>query len=169
MLGWEKECLKKWLVFDDNLILAFCRGNSFIYAGGGWNKHNSMTWQDSLDAYRNTLLAFNKILTAGGYLLLDKFKDDEVCGKTKLTNVTICNKDYELLFYTRQHKDLHRREAALILRDEVGVERCTPNETYLLSSQELNVLCKQTGFVRCQMPIDFSAEKHFGAWLLRKT
>ena len=57
--------------------LLLCRGNSFIYADGGWNKKIEVVPKRALESYSITLKEFYNILKPGGFLYIDKFYDNE--------------------------------------------------------------------------------------------
>jgi len=145
----------------------FCRGNSFIYASGGWNSYKKVNKKESLRKYEKTLQIFYNLLNDNGILYIDKFKDKEKPGKTKVGVVKIGEKEYELLFYTEIKKKLNIRQAQMIMIDENGKERGLPNITYLLTMQELIKMLKKVGFKKVKK-IKLKSEKHFDILLAYK-
>jgi glycine/sarcosine N-methyltransferase len=150
---------------DYNLV--FCRGNSFIYAAGGWNRAQGVDKKKSLEIYEKTLKVFYNLLEDGGTLYIDKFKDSEKPHKTKVGVVQIKDKKYDLIFYNEVNKKSKERYAAMLLRDENGVEKGLPNMTYLLDGKELIAMMKKVGFKKVKK-ITLESEGHFDVWLATK-
>jgi hypothetical protein len=148
---------------DYNLV--FCRGNSFIYAAGGWNSLNKVSKQNSLDIYEKTLKIFYDLLKKDGVLYLDKFPDGETPSKVKIGEVKIANKKFDLIFYRAIKGDY--REAAMLLRDESGKEKGLPNMTYPLSFAEIETMMKKIGFKNIRK-IKLKSEKEFDILLADK-
>ena len=145
----------------------FCRGNSFIYAAGDWNKSQKINGKKSLDAYEKTLKVFYDLLDDGGVLYIDKFKDSEKPHKTKVGVVEIARKKYDLIFYNEVNKKRRERYAAMLMRGEDGVEKGLPNMTYLLSGKELVGMLRKVGFRKVEK-VDLKTEEHFDVWLAEK-
>jgi glycine/sarcosine N-methyltransferase len=150
---------------DYNLV--FCRGNSFIYAAGGWNKSQGVDKKKSLEIYEKTLKVFYNLLEDSGTLYIDKFKDSEKPHKTKVGVVQIKDKKYDLIFYNEVNIKSKERYAAMLLRDENGKEKGLPNMTYLLSGKELEDMLKNVGFKKVEK-INLKSEGHFDVWLATK-
>ncbi len=169
-LNLKKKCKKlTWLQIPehykkDNYNFVFCRGNSFIYAAGGWNKSQKINKKKSLEKYEKTLKVFYDLLKDDGILYIDKFKDSEKPHKTKVGEVEIKNKKYDLLFYNEVNKKLHQRYAAMLMKDEKGKESGLPNMTYLLGEKEVERLLKKVGFKQITK-IKPKSESHFVVWL----
>ena len=151
-------------LFEQNTYdFIFCRGNSFIYAAGGWNEKIEIDKQKSLDSCLETLKIFHDTLKIGGYLYLDKFKDNEVAGKEKVCKIQIGEKGEEnLIFQTQRLSEKDMRRAALILGEE-KFEKAT----YNLTEPETEELFEKAGFQE-NNKLDLSSEKHFVAWLAKK-
>jgi len=150
-----------------NYNFVFCRGNSFIYAAGGWNKSQKVNKKKSLEKYEKTLRVFCDLLEEGGILYIDKFKDSEKPHKTKVGEVEIKNQKYDLLFYNEVNKKAKERYAAMLMRDKKGREKGLPNITYLLTEKELEGMLKKVGFKKTKR-IKLKSEKHFVVWLAYK-
>jgi len=150
-----------------NYDLVFCRGNSFIYAAGGWNKAQGIDQKKSLEIYEKTLQVFYDLLEDGATLYIDKFKDSEKPHKTKVGEVKIKGKKYDLIFYNEVNKKRHERYAAMLLRDENGVEKGLPNMTYLLTEKELLQMMKNVGFKNIKK-VKLKTEGHFDVWIAKK-
>jgi len=151
----------------ENYDFAFCRGNSFIFAAGGWNKSQKVNQKESLQKYKEALKIFYDLLKNGGVLYIDKFKDTEKPHKTKVGNVFVGNKKYELLFYNEVNKERKERYAAMLMKDEQGKEEGLPNITYLLTGKELELMLKEVGFKKIEK-INLKNEGHFDIWLAHK-
>lgn len=151
----------------ENYDFAFCRGNSFIYAAGGWNKSQQIDKEKNLNKYKETLKIFYDLLKEGGILYIDKFKDSEKPHKTKVGEVLVGNKKYKLLFYNEVNKEKKERYAAMLMKDENGKEEGLPNITYLLSGEELEQMLKEVGFKEIEK-IELKNEWHFDVWLAHK-
>ncbi len=145
----------------------FCRGNSFIYADGGWNRSNKVSKISSLKAYEETLKIFYNQLNNNGYLYLDKYPDNEkphrdIVGKIQVKN----NKAEELIFYTKKIPKKRYREAAMLRRDYQGKESGLPNMTFDLKEKEVEKMLKKTGFKFKKLKL--RSERHFVVWLAQK-
>ena len=152
---------------NNNYDFIFCRGNSFIFAGGGWNKSQKVKKKKSLEKYEKTLKVFYKLLDDKGILYIDKFPDNEKPHKSKVGAVQIKDKKYDLIFYTEIKRKLNIREARMLMRDKEGKEKGLPNITYLLNAKELINLLKKIGFKKIKK-IKLKSETHFDIWLAQK-
>lgn len=145
----------------------FCRGNSFIYAGGGWNKRQKVNEERSISAYKKTLQIFYNRLEDGGYLYLDKFPDNELSHNDVVCHLKIKGKDTEeLLFYTKKIPEKRYREAMAIRRKSNGSESGVPNMTFDLKEKETEKMMREIGFKVKKLKLN--SEKHFVAWLARR-
>lgn len=151
----------------DSFDLAFCRGNSFIYAAGGWNEFKNVDSNVSLKAYEQTLKNFYDILKTGGVLYIDKFKDDEIPGKALVGKVIISGEAYDLLFYTEIKRQEGFRRASMLLRDKNGKEEGLPNMTYILGLPDLINLLKKVGFKEIKK-LNLKSETHFDVLVAKK-
>ena len=143
----------------------FCRGNSFIYAPGGWNEYKKVNKKESLKEYKKTLKIFYSILKEGGILYLDKFSDREKPGRVKIGEVKFGEREYDLFFY-REMKEGYR-EAAMILVDENGNEEGLLNIAYSLRFNEVISMMKEVGFKKIQK-IKLKSEEYFDIILAYK-
>jgi cysteine desulfurase/selenocysteine lyase len=144
------------------------RGNSFIYAAGGWNQMATITKDDSLDLMKKTLKTYYDLLKPGGYLYIDKFRDSEIPDKKVAARLEIENtKDQkDIVFYVERKPEQSVRFAQMLLRDKNGIEKGLPNIAYDLSADEMESLLKEVGF-KIQKPI-IKSERHFTVWLAQK-
>jgi SAM-dependent methyltransferase len=145
----------------------FCRGNSFIYAAGGWNENVAVQAEKSLSIYRKTLSIFYDLLKSGGWIYLDKFKDSETTHRVKVADIQVGNgQKEELIFWTERFPEQKIRRASMI-RKNGDVENAVPNITYDLSSLELEQLFQDVGFKNVQK-IELPSEQNFDVWIAQK-
>lgn len=142
-----------------------CRGNSFIYAPGGWNS-NHYNRKEALQIYKETLKVFYKKLSPNGILFIDKFKDSEVYHETQVCRISVLDKPYNLIFNTRLDFDNKERYATLFLEGGRRKKETFPNLTYALSDRELIKIAEEIGF--SIEKINFKSEKNFDIFILRK-
>ncbi len=143
-----------------------CRGNSFIYAPGGWNS-DAYNVQEPIKAYKDALKVFYDLLSPGGMFLVDKFKDSEQDHKVKIGNINIEGETYGLIFYTKLNREKRNRFAQMLLQDKEGHEEGVPNFTYALSEAELMQLAQSVGFSDLEK-ICLDNEKHFDVFTMRR-
>ena len=148
--------------------MLFNRGNSFIYAAGGWNQMTDITREEALRIMKETLQVYYELLKPGGYLYIDKFRDSEIPDKKVAARLNIENpKDQkDLVFYVERKPEQSVRFAQMLLRDKYGNEQGLPNVAYDLSSDELESLLNEVGFA-VERPI-IKSERHFAVWLAQK-
>jgi SAM-dependent methyltransferase len=152
---------------DKKFDFIFCRGNSFIYARGGWNIKQKVSEKNSLKAYKNTLQIFYNQLNEGGYLYLDKFPDNEKPHKDKFGQIQVKeNEPEDLIFHTKIIPKKRYREAGVIRKNSDGIEHCVPNITLDLKETETEKMMKEVGFKVEKLKL--KSEKHFVVWLARK-
>lgn len=152
----------------ESFDLLLNRGNSFIYAAGGWNQMADITRDESLDLMKKTLKVYYDLLKSGGYLYIDKFRDSEIPDKKVVARLDIENpKDQkDLVFYVERKPEQGVRFAQMLLRDKNGTEKGLPNVAYDLSSDELESMLKEIGF-KIERP-SIKSERHFSVWLAQK-
>jgi ubiquinone/menaquinone biosynthesis C-methylase UbiE len=160
---------QKWLEIpiekNDFYKLVLCRGNSFIYAAGGWNEEIKINKKESLKLYEKTLKKFYGLLKQGGILYLDKFKDNETNGKELVGKIKINNENKNLFFFHEIKGD--ERRAAMLIEDGSGNSKGLPNITYNLSEFELKELLKKVGFKNIKK-INLYGETHFDIFIAKK-
>ncbi len=145
-----------------------CRGNSYIYAPGGWNAEAPITPEAALDAYAKTAKDFYDLLKPGGQMYIDKFKDTETSHKETVARLQIGNATPEdLIFWTQRFSEQHIRRASMIRRKQDGTETGTPNVAYDLTYPEMEEALKTAGFSTIE-PAQLSTEKVFDSWLATK-
>ena len=146
----------------------FCRGNSFIYADGGWNKKQKVNAKSSLKSYEDTLKIFYNQLNEGGYLYVDKFPDNEKSHKDVGCYLKIGkNPKEELIFFTKKVPEKRYREARAIRRKPDGSESGLPNMTFDLRGKEVERMVKKIGFSNIKR-LNLKSETHFSVWLAKK-
>lgn len=148
--------------------LVLCRGNSFIYAVGGWNKEAKIDAAQSLADYANTARMFTRMLKPEGLLYIDKFKDSETSHKETVARIRIGNGEPEdLIFWTERFSDKKIRRASMLRKKADGTETGTPNVSYDLTFPELVSALTAAGFTGIS-PVTLSSEKIFDTLLARK-
>jgi len=172
-LGLDKSCKKiLWNELvkkfsPDAFDFLFCRGNSFIYAGGGWNSMVEINTSRAIVDYKKTLKIFYNLIKPGGWIYLDKFKDSETTHREKVCEIKVGeNNPEELIFWTERYPEQKIRQASMI-RKIGNVEKKVPNITYDLSSTELESIFSEVGFKNVRR-LDLPSESHFDIWLAQK-
>lgn len=100
------------------------RGNSFIYASGGWEENNSKTKNVvALANYEKVLKIFYDTLTKNGWLYIDKFKDKEKKSKEFVGKVIVAKEEYNWYFYRNPDRKNKIRYAKMIFENVVGGAR----------------------------------------------
>lgn len=152
----------------DSFDLLFNRGNSFIYAAGGWNEMVAVDRDESLAKFRETLKVYYDLLKPGGYLYIDKFRDSEIPDRKVVARLDIkdSQEQKDIVFYVERKPEANVRFAQMLLRDEHGEEKGLPNVAYDLSEDEMENLLKEVGF-KIQKPF-IKSERHFVVWLAQK-
>lgn len=145
----------------------FCRGNSFVFAPGGWNETQDVNQERCLNEYKKTLQNFYDAMKPGAYLYLDKFKDGEIPHRDTVAKVEIEGEDIkDLVFYTEIKSEIKERSAAMLLVDQEGNEQGLPNQMYLLENHEVESMLKEIGFTFKRL--NLKSDKIFDIWLCKK-
>ena len=145
----------------------FCRGNSFIYADGGWNKKQKVNIKSSLKSYENTLDIFYNQLNERGHLYVDKFPDNEKPVNEPICFIKVGNKPLEkFVAYIKWFPKERYREAYAIRESEGQIIAKTPNITMDLRGEEIEYLMKKVGFK--PKKLNLKTENHFVVWLAKK-
>lgn len=173
-LGIEhKTTISPWLDLPqhfekDSFDFIFNRGNTFIYAAGGWNEMKTVNKSESLEIMQKTLQVYYDLLKTGGCLYIDKFRDSEIPDKKVVARLNIekDKKQEDLVFYVERKPEQTIRFAQVLLRDKDGDERGLPNVAYDLSEDEMEVILKKVGFEVSRLSI--KSERHFTVWLAKK-
>lgn len=148
--------------------LMFCRGNSFIYAGGGWNELIEIDRHLAREKYRDTAKIFYDLLKPGGYLYIDKFKDSEISHKETVVKIQINGNEKEnLIFWTERFPEKKIRRASMIRKKGDGTESGIPNITYDLTFPELEDILKDVGFSSVEA-LAIPSEHYFDIRIARK-
>lgn len=148
--------------------LLLCRGNSFIYANGGWNQETIIDPSNAIAGYTDTARIFARMLKPGGFLYIDKFTDSETTHKEKVAHIQVKNEEPEdIVFWTERLSEQKLRRASMLRRQKDGSEASIPNVSYDLTFPELDVILKNAGFIEIS-PISLSSEKIFETLLARK-
>lgn len=154
--------------FEKNIFdFLFCRGNSFIYACGGWNEMVKIEPESALLNYKQTLFVFYDLIKPGGWIYIDKFKDSETTHKEKVCDIKVGDGPKEdLVFWTQRFSEQKIRKASMIRKID-DMESGVPNITYDLLDTELENMLVLVGFKNIQK-IDLVSEQHFDIWLAQK-
>jgi cysteine desulfurase/selenocysteine lyase len=165
--------ISSWLDLDkhfekESFDMLLNRGNSFIYAAGGWNQMAEITRENAIDLMKKTLKVYYDLLKPGGHLYIDKFRDSEIPDKKVAARLDIDNtkEQKDLVFYVERKPERNVRFAQMLLREKSGVEKGLPNVAYDLSSDEMESMLKEVGF-KVEKPI-IKSERHFTVWLAQK-
>lgn len=170
--GLHVRCIKAFwedlpgLFVNNSFDFLFCRGNSFIYAAGGWNTIVEIDGTKAVNSYKNTLKIFYDLLKPGGWIYVDKFKDDETTHREKVGEIEVNGTFEDLIFWTQRFPEKKTRQASMIRKID-GHEKSVPNFTYDLSSDELERLFTETGF-KSVRKIQLTSEKTFDVWIAQK-
>ena len=106
---------------NNSYDLLLCRGNSFIYADGGWNEKIEVDPRRALESYRITLKEFYNILKPGGFLYIDKFYDNENPQKKYVARIKIGDRPIaKLLVYLEIIPKLKIRRAQFLIHNKDG-------------------------------------------------
>ena len=145
----------------------FCRGNSFIFADGGWKGGEDIDRERAMGNYLKTLKIFAGMLKKGGHMYVDKFKDAEPGHREKLATIKVGGQNQDLVFWSQRFPERKTREVFMerVVADEVVVQE--KRATYDLSEGELLSLMEQAGFSKMDK-VDVQEEKHFDVWLAQK-
>ena len=149
--------------------MLFNRGNTVMYANGGWNEEIIIDKEKTLAVLLDTLKIYYDQLKAGGYLFIDKFRDSEIPDKKvpARLNIEDTKNQEDLIFYVERKPENNVRFAQLLLRDKDGNENGLPNMAYDLSEDEMEDLLKKAGFSKVEK-IKIKEERHFVVWLAQK-
>ncbi|MFA5872201.1 MAG: aminotransferase class V-fold PLP-dependent enzyme [Parcubacteria group bacterium] len=154
---------------NESFDMLLNRGNTIIYAGGGWNEDKKINASQSLNALEKTLKVYFDLLKQGGYLYVDKFRDSEIPDKKVAArlNIKSTGEQKDLVFYVERKPEDNVRFAQLLLRDKSGKENGLPNVAYDLSEEEMENLLKKVGFSEIKK-LKLKEERHFVVWLAKK-
>ena len=170
----HKTTISTWLNLkkhfkNNSFKMIFNRGNSFIFAGGGWNDDIQVDKNKFMMAYRKTLKNYYDLLKKGGYLYIDKFKDSEIPAKKVAArlNIKSTKEQKDIVFLVERKPEEGTRLAQGLLRDSQGNEEGLMNKTYDLTENDMEDLLRETGFKEIKK-LKLKSEKHFVVWLARK-
>jgi len=149
--------------------MLFNRGNTLIYADGGWNEKKSPDKKKTLDTLKKTLKAYYDLLKKDGYLYVDKYKDSEIPSKKVVAKLKIkeTKEEKDIIFSVERNPKKNIRYAQMLLRGKDGKEKGLPNMAYDLTEDEIEDLLKEVGFSSIKK-IKLRNEKHFIVWLAKK-
>lgn len=150
--------------------LLFNRGNSIIYAAGGWNEIKPINREESIAKTLETLKTFCGLLKPGGYLYIDKYRDSEIPDQKVAARLIIkdIKEEKDVVFTVDRKANENARHRQLLLRDRDGKEDVLlTGYVYDLTEAELEDLLHQAGFFKVEK-LNFKQERHFVVWLAQK-
>ncbi len=157
------------LVSPGEYDFVFCRGNSFIYAGGGWSETSGFDIEKVRADYIKTAKIFAGMLKAGGYMYIDKFKDSELGYREKLATIKVGSNLEDLVFFSERSPESKLRKASVQRMAGGDVTNFEVKITYDLSKEELINFLKEGGFSDVEViNSEVPEEKHFDVWLAKK-
>ncbi len=145
----------------------FCRGNSFIYALGGWNTEVAIDPHTALAEYSATAKIFFDLLKPGGYLFIDKFKDSETTHKATVAQISVNGSEEDLIFWTERFPEQKLRRASMLRRKADGTETGIPNVSYDLTVPDLAEALSSAGFKNLKRHL-MPSEKEFDVFMVQK-
>ncbi len=176
-LGIEHKVTKSaWLDLPKNYTkesfdILFNRGNSFIYAAGGWNEELPVNKEKSLEIFSQTLKIYYDLLKPGAYLYIDKFRDSEIPDKKVAARLEITDskEEKDVMFLVERRPEENTRFAQLSLRDtsDNKEKMMLTGLVYDLSEGEMEDLLKNVGFKKVDK-LSLKEERHFVVWLAQK-
>jgi len=97
--------------------MLFNRGNSVVYAAGGWNEMKKVNRKESLNALEKTLKVYYDLLKPGGYLYIDKYRDSEIPDRkvSARLNISDINEEKDIIFLVERRPEENVRFAQLSL------------------------------------------------------
>ncbi len=152
---------KEPLLPENHYNFVMCRGNSFIYASGDINSDFHPDFAGARQRYVASLRGMYGVMQSGGFLYLDKYKDEEEPFECTVGYDLSSGKD--IVWYCHRKPDLQYREASIGLADDPGVymHYCDDLDEALLQS-----CAQKVGFQFRK--ITLKHEKNFAVYLLQK-
>lgn len=152
----------------NSLDFIFNKGNTFIYADGGFQRKITIDKNISLNLFRKTLSIYYDLLKKGGYLYIDKYKDSEIPAEKIAARLKISKtkEKKDLIFKVERKPKEGYRFASVSLRDKNGNIEGHNFTSYDLTEDEMETLLKEAGF-KVQR-LNLKSEKHFVVWLAQK-
>jgi cysteine desulfurase / selenocysteine lyase len=149
--------------------LLFNRGNTFIYANGGFIEKIKISREETLKVMKQTLKVYYDLLKTGGYLYVDKFKDSEVPAEkiAARLNIKESKQKKDIVFYVEKKPEDNARYARVLLRDSNGQDSGSEFTAYDLTEGEMEKLLQDVGFKKIKK-INLTSERHFVVWLAQK-
>jgi len=169
----HKTTISTWLDLkkhfkNNSFDMLFNRGNTFMYANGGWNEEKTPNKKKTLTALEKTLKIYYDLLKKGGYLYVDKYRDSEIPDKKIVATLKIKNlkEKKDIIFYVERKPKKDLRYAKMLLKNKKGDEKGIPNMAYDLTEDEMESLLQKVGFKVQKLKL--KSEKHFVVWLAQK-
>lgn len=171
--GVDIRCQKKlWAeipqsVPNESYDFVFCRGNSFIFAGGGWEDKKEVDRKKAISDYQRTVEIFANMLKQGGYMYIDKFKDSEKGHREKLTTMLVGGQPQDIVFSSERFPEQKIRQVFMDRIVDGEIVKRENRTTYDLTEDELVPIVQKAGFVEVKK-ISVAEEKNFDVWLAKK-
>lgn len=171
----HKTTISSWLDLPkhyekESFDMLFNRGNTIIYANGGWNEAKPVDREESIGVLLKTLKIYYDLLKPGGYLYVDKFRDSEVPDSkvSARLNIKDTKEEKDIIFTVERRPEEKVRFAQLSLRDKNNKEEpLLTGLVYDLSELEMFDILQQAGFSKVEK-LNLEEEKHFVVWLAKK-
>jgi cysteine desulfurase/selenocysteine lyase len=154
----------------ESVDMMFNRGNTFIYAAGGWNNDPvELDKKKAFKLFKKTLEVYYSLLKKGGYLYIDKFRDSEIPAEKVVAklNIKSTKEVKEVIFSVERKPNEGIRHARMLLRDKNNKESGTRYVALDLTENELEDLLKETGFSEIKK-LNLNNEKQFVSYLAKK-
>lgn len=154
----------------ESFDMLFNRGNTFIYAAGGWNNEKvELDKKKAFKIFKKTLDIYYSLLKKGGYLYIDKFRDSEIPIEKVIAklNIKSTKEVKEVVLSLARKPDEGIRHAKMLLRDKNNNETGTRYIALDLTENELEDLLKEAGFSEINK-LNLNTEKQFVAYLAKK-
>lgn len=148
--------------------MLICGGNSFIYAGGHWNRDGVIDRKRALENMLETLKVFRSLLVPGGILFVDKPTDNERRREKYIARVRVAEDAvYSVYFSVKLDAATRCRNAQILLRHErTWKEIGVPNVAYILKDVELAELLFWAGFSSFEI-LPRIPGQHFQTWIVK--
>lgn len=149
--------------------MLFNRGNTVIYANGGWMEKTTINKEKTLKVLLDTFKVYYELLKTGGYFYVDKFRDSEIPDRKVVARLNIqeTKEQKDVVFHVERKPENNVRFAQILLRNKDGNEKGTSFMAYDLSEDEMEDLLKKAGFSEVEK-IKVKEERHFVVWLAKK-
>ncbi|MFC1504387.1 class I SAM-dependent methyltransferase [Spirochaetota bacterium] len=147
--------------------MLLCRGNSFIYAPGGWNSPLAIDRDQAMKVYQETFKIFYSMLKPGGYAYIDKFVDNEKPKHETIARVKVGNGAEREMKISLEIKSASKQRRAELCVDDGGDGECYTSTSCNVSAAEMEQLIMEAGFTILERPV-LESEKHWDIFFAEK-